>query len=285
MKKKTVAIAGSSGLIGSYLWNYLQGYGILKISRQDFQLRDKKFAEKFREADIIINLAGSTVIRRWTKRNRKEILDSRILTTRILRSIVDSFPERERLYLSASAIGIYNDEDVHTEESTDWGKGFMAEVVKKWEAEALNIESQRTTICLMRTGVVLTHSGGMLAKLLPIFRMGLGARIGGGYQYFSWIHINDLARAIDFIISNKEGGVYNMTAPGYSTNMEFTKSLGSQLKKPARFILPKILFRLLYGRGAAVVTGGQAVIPERLIKEGFQFNYHYIDKALDDIVN
>ena len=282
---KTVAIAGSSGLIGSHLSDYLKGYEILKISRQDFQLRDKKFAEKFQEADIVINLAGSTVIRRWTKRNRKEIMDSRILTTRKLGSIIDYYPERDRIYLSSSAIGIYNDEDIHTEESTDWGKGFMAEVVKNWEDEVRNIESQRTTVCLMRTGVVLAKSGGMLAKLLPIFRVGLGARIGGGDQYFSWIHINDLARAIDFIISRKKGGVYNMTAPEYSTNREFTMSISSKLKKPTRFILPKVLLRLLYGRGADVVTGGQAVIPERLIKEGFQFNYHYVDKALEDIVN
>ncbi|MCK5462192.1 MAG: TIGR01777 family oxidoreductase [Bacteroidales bacterium] len=285
MKKKTVAIAGSSGLIGSYLSSYLQGYEILKINRQDFKLEDKKIAEKFREADIIINLAGSTVIRRWAKKNRKEILDSRILTTRKLGSIMDYYPERERIYLSASAIGIYNDEDIHTEESTDWGKGFMAEVVNKWETEVRNIENKRTTVCLMRIGVVLAHSSGMLARLLPIFRMGLGARIGSGDQYFSWIHINDLARAIDFIISRKKGGVYNMTAPEYSTNREFTMSISSKLKKPARFILPKVLLRLLYGRGADVVTGGQAVIPERLIKEGFQFNYHYVDKALEDIVN
>ena len=285
MKKKTVALAGSSGLIGSYLSDYLQGYEILKINRQDFKLEDKKIAEKFQEADIIINLTGSTVIRRWTKKNRKEILDSRILTTRKLSSIMDYFPERERMYLSASAIGIYNDEDIHTEDSTVWGKGFMAEVVNKWETEVRNIESQRTTVCLMRIGVVLAHSSGMLARLLPIFRMGLGARIGSGDQYFSWIHINDLARAIDFIISRKKGGVYNMTAPEYSTNREFTMSISSKLKKPARFILPKVLLRLLYGRGADVVTGGQAVIPERLIKEGFQFNYHYVDKALEDIVN
>jgi len=285
VKKKTVALAGSSGLIGSYLSDYLQGYEILKINRQDFKLEDKKIAEKFQEADIIINLTGSTVIRRWTKKNRKEILDSRILTTRKLGSIMDYYPERERMYLSASAIGIYNDENIHTEESTNWGKGFMAEVVNKWETEVRNIESQRTTVCLMRIGVVLAHSSGMLARLLPIFRMGLGARIGSGDQYFSWIHINDLARAIDFIISRKKGGVYNMTAPEYSTNREFTMSISSKLKKPARFILPKVLLRLLYGRGADVVTGGQAVIPERLIKEGFQFNYHYVDKALEDIVN
>lgn len=285
MKRKSIAIAGSSGLIGSYLSEYLKEYEILKINRKDFQLEDKKFARKFREADIIINLAGSPVIRRWTKRNRKEILESRILTTRKLSNIMVFYPERERMYLSASAIGIYNDEVVHTEDSADWGKGFMTEVVKKWETEVRNIESQKTTIGFMRTGVVLAPSGGMLAKLLPLFRMGLGARIGRGDQYFSWIHIKDLARAIEFIISSKNGGVYNMTAPGYSTNREFTKSLGSKIKKPARLIIPKVLFRLLYGRGAAVVTGGQAVIPRRLIEEGFQFNYHDVDKALEDIVN
>jgi uncharacterized protein (TIGR01777 family) len=285
VKKKTVAMGGASGLIGTYLSGYLQGYEILKISRQDFQMNNIKFAEKFRESDIIINLSGSPVIRRWTKKNRKDILDSRILTTRKLAYILDYNPERERMYLSASAIGIYNDEEMHTEVSSEWGKGFMADVVKKWETEARNLESPKTTVCLMRTGVVLARSGGMFAKLLPLFRVGFGARIGSGNQYFSWIHIEDLARAIAFIIKNKKGGIYNMTAPEYSTNREFTKKLGCILKKPARFVLPKVLFRLLYGQGAAVVTGGQAVIPSRLVKEGFLFNYQYLDKALEDIVN
>jgi uncharacterized protein (TIGR01777 family) len=285
VKKKTVAIAGSTGLIGSYLMDFLKGYEIVKISRQDLQLGEQEFAEKFREADIIINLAGASVLRRWTNKNRKEILESRILTTRKLGSIVDYYPERGRMYLSASAIGVYNNIDIHTEYSNDWGTGFMAEVVKKWENEVSNIDSHGTNVCLMRIGVVLAHSGGILAKLLPIFRIGLGARIGSGDQYFSWIHINDLARAIEFIFSSRNGGVYNMTAPGYSTNREFTRLLGRQLKKPARFILPKLLFRMLYGKGAAVVTGGQAVVPERLVKEGFQFDYHYVDKALEDIVN
>jgi NAD dependent epimerase/dehydratase family enzyme len=146
VKKKTVAIAGSTGLIGTYISGFLKEYAILKISRQDLNLRDKEFAEKFSEADIIINLAGSKIIRRWTNKNRKEIMDSRIMTTRKLGSIVKYYPERVRMYLSASAIGIYNDEDIHTEESTAWGKGFMAEVVQKWETEVSNIESQRTTV-------------------------------------------------------------------------------------------------------------------------------------------
>lgn len=285
MKKKTIAIAGASGLIGTYLSDYLQEYEIVKIERPDFQMDNEKFAEKFREADIIINLSGSKVIRRWTKKNRKEILDSRILTTQKLGCLSDKVPVKKRMFLSASAIGIYDDKEIHTEDSTDWGKGFMSEVVKKWETAARKLESPETTVCLMRTGVVLSPSGGMVAKLLPVFRVGLGGRIGSGHQSFSWIHIKDLAGAIDFIIRNKKSGIYNMTAPEYSTNREFTKLLAGVLQKPAPFVLPKVLFRLLYGRGAAIVTGGQAVIPSRLVKEGFLFNYQYLDKAIEDIVN
>jgi len=272
-------------MIGTYLSGYLSEYELLKISRKDFQLLDKDFAKKYKECDIVINLSGAPVIRRWTKRNRKEILDSRILTTRKLGCIMEYNVDRERLYISASAIGIYNDEDIHTEDSHAWGNGFMAEVVQKWEAEVHHLESPQTQVCIMRIGIVLSKDGGILAKLLPFFRIGLGACIGKGDQYFSWIHIKDLVRAIVFIIENKKTGIYNMTAPEFCNNKEFTKSLGHMVKKPARLILPKILFNILYGRAAILLTGGQAVVPERMVKGGFQFNYRFVDKALEDIVN
>lgn len=278
-------MAGASGMIGTYLSSYLGEYELLNISRKDLQLLDEDFAYKYRECDIVINLSGAPVIRRWTKGNRKEILDSRILTTRKLGSIMKYHPGRERFYLSASAIGIYNDKDIHTEESHAWSEGFMAEVVQKWETEVHLLESAQTKIGIMRIGIVLSAAGGMLAKLLPFFRVGLGARIGKGDQYFSWIHIKDLARAILFILDNKKTGIYNMTAPGFCTNREFTKSLGRIVKKPARLIIPKIVFSMLYGRAAILVTGGQAVVPEKMLKGGFQFNYHFVDKALEDIVN
>jgi uncharacterized protein (TIGR01777 family) len=285
MKKKTVAMAGASGLIGTYLSGYLKGYDIRKISRNDYLLTDEDFAAKYRETDFVINLSGAPIIRRWTKRNKKEILDSRIMTTRKLGSIMEKNSYRERLYISASAIGIYNDKDVHTEDSDAWGTGFLAEVVRKWENEVRKLESTSTKVCIIRTGVVLTDSGGILGRLLPFFRIGLGGRIGRGSQYFSWIHIKDIARAIAYILEHKPSGIYNLTAPGYCTNREFTKILGNTVKRPAHFIIPKVLFRLLYGQGAAVVTGGQAVVPARLIREGFRFEYPGIDKALEDIVN
>ena len=285
VKKKTVALAGASGLIGTYLSSNLNEYDLLKISRNDLQLADADFAEKYQESDIVINLSGAPVIRRWTKRYKKEILDSRISTTKKLGCIMEYNKDRERLYLSASAIGIYNDEEIHTEDSAAWGEGFMAEVVGKWETEAQKIESPKTKVCILRTGIVLAVDGGMLAMLLPFFRKGLGAWIGRGDQYFSWIHMEDFIRALIFLIENRKRGIYNMTAPGYCTNKKFTKSLGQIIKRPVRFMLPKMLFSLLYGKGAAIVTGGQAVVPARLIKEGFHFNFQSVDMAIMDIVN
>lgn len=285
MKKKTIVMAGASGLIGTYLSAYLKEYNLVKINRTDFNMSDKEFAEKYRDCDVVINLSGAPVIRRWTRKNRKEILDSRILTTRKLGCILKYDQDRERQYLSASAIGIYDEKNIHTEDSTNWGKGFLTEVVKKWEAEALHLESFTPTVCILRIGIVLSPEGGMLDRLLPMFRLGLGAWIGSGEQFFSWIHINDLARAMVFIISNNKGGIFNMISPAYCTNIQFTKALALKFHKPARFMIPKIIFTLLYGKSAAVVTGGQAVIPERLVKAGFKFNYQNISEALGDIVN
>ena len=278
-------MAGASGLIGTHLTVLLKGFDIVKINRKDFDLNDQIFAEKFRDADIIINMAGAPVIRRWTRQNRKEILESRTETTRKLKCISELNPEKERFYISASGIAIYDEVKIHTEESSQWGEGYLAEVVKKWENEAQKLASDTTKVCLLRTGVVLAKTGGMMKRLLPFFRLGLGGRIGRGKQPMSWIHIEDLCRAVDFIIDNDRGGIFNMTAPEYLTNREFTRSLARALNRPAILIIPEVFIRLAYGRGASVLTGGQAVLPGRLISEGFHFNYPDIYTALKDIVN
>ena len=206
-------------------------------------------------------------------------------TSKQLGSIIKNDPVRERLYISASAIGIYNDNEEHTERSMKFGNGFIKEVVHAWEQEVYKLRSEGTRICILRTGVVLSNTGGMLARLLPIFKLGLGARIGKGEQYLSWIHIEDLARAVDFIIAGEHTGIYNLTAPGYCTNREFTKRLASSLKRPALLAIPKFVFKIVYGQGTEVITGGQAVVPQRLIKEGFIFKYPELEVALADIVN
>jgi uncharacterized protein (TIGR01777 family) len=285
VKMKTIILAGASGMIGSCLFKYLDADKVIKVERKDFHMGDKEFAEKFREADIILNMSGSSIIRRWTPGNRKDILNSRIQTTQKLSSIITRFPERKRLYLTASAIGIYDDRNIHTENSENWSKGFIKDVVRLWEEEALSLASEKTKVTILRFGVVLSEEGGILARMLPVFRAGLGGRIGNGYQYLSWIHILDLARAVDFIINRNSGGIYNITSPGYCRNRDFTTTLARAVKRPALFALPSLGFRLIYGKGAAIITGGQAVIPERLMKEGFRFNYPDLESALATIVN
>jgi uncharacterized protein (TIGR01777 family) len=285
VKKKTYILAGASGMIGSCLVKFLKADKVVKIDRDEFAMEDKEFAHKYREADVIINMTGSPIIRRWTDSTKKEILRSRIKPTQKLGSIVALYPERKRLYISASAIGIYDDQNVHGERSSAWGTGFMAEVVRLWEAEAWKLASQNTTISILRYGVVLSKNGGILPRMLPFFRAGLGGRIGHGNQYFSWIHISDLARAVEFIIMRNSSGVYNITAPGYCTNKEFTTMLARALKRPAILVLPGFMFKLIYGKGAAIITSGQAVLPERLLSEGFLFDYPDMESALATIVN
>jgi uncharacterized protein (TIGR01777 family) len=285
MKRKTVAIAGASGMIGTYLSTYLQRHEIIRIFRQDLSLENREFIKKYGRADVLINMIGAPISRRWTKQYKQEILASRINSTRKLGSIIKHDPTRNRLYVSASAIGIYNDMEVHTEKSEKYGTGFITEVVQAWENEVYKLGSEETKICILRTGVVLSDAGGMLARLIPVFRLGIGARIGTGNQYLSWIHIEDLARAVDFIIEHDCNGIYNLTAPGYCTNREFTALLAGRLKMPAVLAIPKFVFKIIYGQGAEVVTGGQAVVPQRLINEGFRFRYPEVEKALEDIVN
>ena len=284
-ERKILVMAGASGLIGTYLSEYLRNYEILKIGRQDFMIEDREFIRMYGHADTIINLSGAPVIRRWSKKNRREIMCSRVDTTRKLGCILQHDPGKERLYISASAIGIYNDHDEHTEDSNGMGSGFMAEVVRAWERAVFALATDTTKLCILRTGVVLSSKGGILARLIPLFRLGLGARIGKGVQYFSWIHIEDFARAVEYILENQKEGIYNLTAPGYCTNRELTKKLASSVKKPAYFVMPKFIIKLMFGGGAALVTGGQAAIPERLVTEGFQFKYPDLNVALKDIVN
>ena len=257
----------------------------MAAGRKDFQLSDKAFTRKFESAELIMNFAGEPIINRWTDRNRKEILDSRLQTTRKLGRLLELGTKIERHYIAASAIGIYPETGSHTEKSSLQGIGFLSEVVSAWEQEAFILESEETTLSIVRLGVVLSRHGGMLKKLLPFFKMGLGGKIGNGKQAFSWIHIHDLTGAINHIIEKKGSGIYNLVSPGVCSNLDFTRALGNALNRPARLTVPVVALKLKYGKAASVITGGQTVLPERLGEEGFQFKYPELIGALKAIVN
>lgn len=285
MKKKTIALAGATGMIGRAVAERLKDHRIIPLTRGDFTLEEREFVQKYQSADVIINFAGAPILQRWSEDTRKKILESRTGTTRKIGSILEKGIQKERMYIGASAIGIYSNEGIHREDSESFGKGFVADVVRRWEQKALKLQTDGCPVSILRIGVVLSRKGGMMKKLLPLFRMGLGGRIGSGQQAFSWIHLDDLTRAVEHIMEQNSQGIYNLVSPNPCSNLDFTRALGRAMKKPAFLSVPPIALRILYGEGVELVTGGQTVLPDRLIRESFRFKFPELSGALQDIVN
>jgi uncharacterized protein len=282
-----VAIAGAGGFIGSALKEYLRkrDCSVISLSRKLLSMSVPQLVNLLEGTDVIINLAGSPIVGRWTPQTKSAIYASRILTTRKLASAILAMKSPPDLFISGSAVGIYNEKGNHTEDSQEISDGFLGKLCQDWEAEALAAK-EKTRVILLRTGVVLGKEGGALAKMLPLFRAGLGGVVASGNQGFSWIHMNDLINAIEFLISKPElSGVFNLTAPGPIDNRSFTKHLARTLNKGAFLPVPEFMLRLIYGEGAKALTEGQFVYPEKLITEGFSFEYPNLEAALSDILN
>jgi uncharacterized protein len=282
-----IAITGASGFIASKLKAGLwPGKTVWMSLNRD--AGDAAWEQVIMAADVIINLAGAPVIQRWTPRNRKRILESRVQTTRRLVSILNRMDsKRPRLLVSASAIGIYPDqgEKVMTENDYGMGESFLSEVVQQWEQEALKLDNKNTRLVIMRIGVVLGLEGGLLIQTLPLFKRGLGGKIASGKQALSFIHIDDLVAAVQFFIEKKDSaGIYNMVAPHWVSNQYFTKKMAALLRKPAKFTVPALALRILYGKAAGIMINGEKVYPERLLKEGFEFRYPTIGNALSNLL-
>ncbi len=276
-------IAGAGGLIGSSLIKELRknGWTIRTIHRGDFALDDMSFMkEKTDGSDIIINLAGASIATRWTEVRKKEIYDSRILTTRKITHAIGQSEKKPALFISASAIGIYDNIHTHDEDSASLGVGFIGNLCREWEAEALNVPDT-VRVVLMRTGVVLSDEGGALEKMYLPFSLGLGGIIGDGSQPFSFIHMEDLLQALLFTIRQESmTGPVNFVSPYPSTNEEFSRIFGRVLKQPVFLKIPPFLLRMKMGEGATVLMEGQKVIPKRLTDQGFRWKYPTIQNAL-----
>ena len=284
-----IAISGSTGFIGKQLSDFFSRSGneLIVISRSDFVAGSNQLAKVINSADVIINLAGSPVLQRWTKSNKQQILSSRVDTTRLLVDAVrKNLPEHSpRVFINASAIGIYRNTGIHDEQSTILGNDFLAEVCKAWESETEPLREMDLRLCIARFGIVLGTKGGSLQKMLPVFKIGLGGKIGSGKQPFAFIHIEDLCRAIDHLIFNdSSSGIYNMVSPDPVTNDEFTVALAESLHRPALFTVPEFALKIIYGKAAEVLTKGAFVKPVHLLKEGFVFQFPDITAALTDLV-
>jgi uncharacterized protein (TIGR01777 family) len=284
-----IAIAGSTGFIGKQLSDYLlrSGNELIVISRGDFAGGSDRLSKVINSADVIINLVGASVLRRWTKKNRQIILSSRADTTRLLVEAVLNNPvtQRPNVFLNASAIGIYENSGIHDEFSMRFGTDFLATVCQAWEGETIALKEANIRLCSMRIGIVLGNTGGSLAKMLPIFKLGLGGKMGSGDQPFSFIHITDFCRAIEHLITNeKSSGIYNFVSPHSITNGLFVNTLSNVLHRPAFFAIPEFALKLLYGEASELLTKGVSVKPTRLSKEGFQFRFTDISSALTDLL-
>ncbi len=285
--KHSVAISGASGLIGSRLTKHFQSrsWEVISLSREDFSGSTEALAKKIDRAGVFINLAGAPVIKRWTKEHKKEIFNSRILTTRKLVDAIEMMPKKPDVMISASAVGIYSPEGEHDEQSTQFAGDFLSKVCLDWEAEAEKAKSF-TRLAIVRLGIVLAREGGALKTMLPPFKLGIGGKIATGRQPFAWIHLEDVVNAIGFIIANNQTrGAYNFVAPGLINNQQFTSALGKALKRPTWFTVPAFALRLLYGEAASTLTGGQKVVPKRLEEVGFKFKYPEIEQALKHILD
>jgi len=286
-RKKKVAVSGASGFVGTLLCRVLadKGWLVIPLVRTDFEKSPSELAAKLEGIDSVINLAGAPIIRRWTAEYKKILYDSRIKVTRALVQACEELEVRPEVFISTSAIGIYADEGQHTEDSYVRADNFLADLALHWEQEALQAEELGLRTVIFRLGVVLGKDGGALQQMLLPFRFGLGGRIGSGRQAFSWIHIDDLIQVYVAALSSATfAGVYNLTAPNPSTNNGLTKALGRALHRPTVLPVPRLALRLIFGEGASVLTGGQHVLPARLLREGFSFKFATIDEAVRDCV-
>ena len=192
---------------------------------------------------------------------------------------------KPKVLLNASAIGFYGDRGAtEVDESSAKGTGFLSDVVQAWEAAALNLNGSGVRVVLLRTGLVFTHRGGALAKLLPIFKLGLGGKIAGGKQYWSYISIEDEVRAIDFLLSSDVSGPVNLTTPNPATNAEVTKALGKALKRPTLIPVPGFALKIVLGEFSSEITSGVNVIPTVLHNAGFKWHHPTIEDVVSTVV-
>ena len=288
-----IAISGSSGLIGTALVGHLKSEGntVQRLVRHAPVAADEvqwdpqtSFVDLSALAgvDAIIHLAGVGVgDKRWTKRYKSEILNSRLLgTTTIAKAVAELKPQ---VFISASAIGWYGESGNRAVVETDRvGDDFLAAVCREWEGAADLAGEVRTV--KIRTGLVLDPTGGALGKMLPLFRLGFGGKLGSGKQWWSWITLHDQIRAIVFALENPISGPVNVTSPNPVTNQEFTSALARALHRPALFPAPAIALKIALGGFSSEVLGSKKVIPHVLQEAGFTWDYPHITEALNQLV-
>ena len=292
-----ILLTGGTGFIGTRLCTALatRGHELWILSRRPWQAAKKlpgsvvvidsldQIADDL-QLDAIINFAGESVAAgRWTKKRKQQLTDSRVGVTRSLHALVERLQHRPRVLINGSAVGFYGDAGNAelTEASPAVKRDFTYLLCDAWEQAARSFSAFGMRVCILRMGVVLSHHGGMLARLLPLYRRGLGFMPGDGSQWLSWIHLEDLIElVIRCLDASAAEGVYNAVAPQPVSYRKFHHALASACHRRALLRVPKMPLSLLLGEMSGMLLGGQKVLPARLEREGFRFRYAELDKAL-----
>lgn len=283
-----IAITGASGYIGTNIIRELErrNISIIPINRELLYEDPDELAKVIAGVHAIINLAGAPILQRWTKKNKIIIYNSRIVTTKNLIKAIHSLPpvEQPKVFVSASATGIYRENIEHDETSSKYANSFAARVIDDWEDSLADLDTS-IRLVIFRTGIVLGKNSQTMKKLLPLFKLGLGGKIGNGKQPFPFIHIDDVVKAY---VSAVEGesffGIYNLVAPEQVTNLEFTHELAMQLKRPAIFIISPFMLKFIFGRAASIILKNAYVVPQKLIDQNFKYQAPTLETCLQKIV-
>lgn len=278
-----VAIAGSGGFIAASYMQHRSDLEFVLIPRSLLYGETSLLKEALNGCEVVLNLAGSPIAKRWTRKRKKEIIESRNGVNTNLVKAVNLLKGKPRLFISASAIGIYTSKGVHTEIDFELDGGFLARVVKGWE-EPLEELDNEVKCAIIRIGIVLGKGGGALVPLLKMARLGGLTIMGSGRQFFSFIHLSDLHRGIDFILTRNLPGIFNFSSPYPLDNATFTKKLAEFTG--ARWIvrIPTLFIKSGLGEAHILMTGGPKVLPARLTGEGFRFDFPTAGDALRNLV-
>lgn len=298
-----ILITGATGLIGNELVKFLLQNGksvhYLTTSKDkiDKETNYKGFywnpdkgeidKDAFENISVIIHLAGASISQRWTSKNKQAIIESRVLSTRLLFQTLLTLDHKVEHFISASAIGIYPNsyDKIYNEDEKEVDNSFLGHVVAKWEDEVDTIKKLNIKVSKIRTGLVLSKKGGVLQEFSKPIKLGLGAAFGSGKQYQSWIHIVDLVHMYDYILEHQLEGIFNGVSPYTLTNEQLTKAIAKHLDKPL-FLpnIPKFMMKLILGEMHYLLFASQNVSALKILEKEFQFRYATIDKALQNLL-
>lgn len=284
-----VMITGASGYLGQNINEGLQkqAFEIIEINRKLLYADPQQLADQLSGADVVINLAGAPIIKRWTSKNKAVIYNSRVLTTKNLCKAINSLPKemQPNTFISASAVGIYREDFVHDETSSRFANHFAARVIDDWEDALVELPDTIRQV-IFRIGVVLGKDSQFIQQVLPIFRIGLGGKMGSGKQPFPFIHVHDLVQAFTEAVTDKDYfGIYNLVAPQQISNKIFTQTLAKKLHRPAVLPVPALALKLAFGKASTLILKNPVVLPKRLEMRNFAYQHPTLESCLDQIID